>query len=263
MLAQTASGLAQLAPERFELGIGTGSEITSGAWNSVNFERPLTRVREMVEFLRKAFSGEKVIYEGSTFRVNGFRLSRRPDPPPRIHIAALRPGMLALAGEVGDGAIINWLSAEDVKKSVAVVRKAAGEAGRDPDSIEIIARLMVCVDPPGEMADTGMRRSITGYVTVPVYKKFHQWLGRGEALEAVWHNWEEGDRRAATASLSPKTIGELMIHGSAQERREHVMRYLESGVDTAFLQMHSFETDTDKRGAYVMQSLREMAPSAY
>ncbi len=58
-------------------------------------------------------------------------VGRRPQPVP-IHVAALRPGMLRVAGEVGDGVVLNWLSPDDVPKAVAVVREAAAMAGRDP-----------------------------------------------------------------------------------------------------------------------------------
>ena len=72
----------------------------------------------MAEFLRRALAGERVVFRGETLAVDGFRLTRPPAEPVPIHIAALRPGMLRVAGEVGDGAIINWLSAADVPRSV-------------------------------------------------------------------------------------------------------------------------------------------------
>src|SRR5207245_532102 len=116
--------------------------------------RPATRVREMAQFLRQALAGERVVFRGETFAVDGFRLVKPPVEPVPIHIAALRPGMLRVAGEVGDGAILNWLSTDDVPKSVAVVREAAARAGRDPGTIEITARLLVNLDPPGPGTDT-------------------------------------------------------------------------------------------------------------
>ena len=141
-LAQSAASIADLAPGRFEFGIGSGSQPIIEMWNSGKFIKPATRVKEMVQFLRPALAGERVVFKGQTFHVDGFRLSQPPAIAPKIHVAALREGMLKVAGEVGDGAIINWLSAEDVKKSVAVVREAAAAAGRDPSQIEITARLM-------------------------------------------------------------------------------------------------------------------------
>jgi probable F420-dependent oxidoreductase len=262
ILAQTAAGLAEIAPGRFQLGIGSGSATIVETWNGGRFTKPATRVREMATFLRKAFAGERVTVAGETFRVEGFRLSRPPAQPIPIHIAGLRPGMLRVAGELADGAILNWLSAEDVKQSVAVVRQAATAAGREPDQIEITARLMVNVDPPGETGDLASRRYMNAYLNVPVYKGFHRWLGRGADLQPTWDAWDAGDRRGAVAALHPHTVDQLVVRGTRVERNAHVRRYLESGVDTAFLHFFTAEQDDAKRRELLLRAMREMAPFA-
>src|SRR5947207_2187162 len=165
-----------------------------------------TRLRETAQFLRRALAGERVVFRGETFAVDGFRLTKPPVEPVPIHIAALRPGMLRVAGEVGDGAILNWLAADDVPKSVAVVREAAARARRDPGAIEITARLLVNVDPPGAVADTAVRRHVTAYLNVPVYRAFHEWLGRAAALGPMWDAWGRGDRKGAVAAVPEKVI---------------------------------------------------------
>jgi probable F420-dependent oxidoreductase len=259
-LAMSAATLANLAPGRFILGIGSGSQPVVEAWNNIGFRKPATRVREMAAFLRQALSGERVVFEGKTFRVDGFRLTRPAPGPVPIHVAALREGMLRVAGEVADGVCINWLSAEDVKKSVAVVREAARAAGRDPEAIEVTARLMVHIDPPGPEADIVARRAITGYLNVPVYREFHEWLGRSEALTPMWQSWEAGDRKTAVAAIPSKTVDELIIRGTPEERRAHVQRYLDAGVDTAFFSLFTAEPDRAKRNELVIQALRDHAP---
>lgn len=259
-LAITAAGMAEAAPGRFVLGIGSGSEPIVELWNSGRFEKPATRVREMVQFLRAALAGERVVFEGETFQVNGFRLSRPIAAPVPIHVAALRAGMLRVAGEVADGCIINWLSADDVKKSVKVVRDAATAAGRDPDAIEISARLMVCVDPVGPESDLGRRRHINGYLNVPVYKAFHRWLGRGETLRGMWDAWDAGDRKGAVAAIPAKVVDDLVLAGTPEQQRASVKRYMDAGVDTAFFHLMSFDPDVETRRTRIMQAMREMAP---
>ncbi len=259
-LAMTAAGLAEVAPGRFCLGVGAGSQPIVESWNGGTFSRPATRVRETVEFLRRVFAGERVVFEGETFTVQGFRLSRIPTAPIPIHVAALRPAMLRVAGQVGDGAIINWLSAEDVKKSVAVVREAAQTAGRDPEAVEITARLFVCVDPPSEATETGIRRHINTYLNVPVYKAFHEWLGRTEALGPMWQAWESGDRKGAVAAIPESVIDELILRGSVDNIHAHVKRYMDAGVTTAFLQLQSFEKDPAVKRDRLLKALRALAP---
>jgi len=260
-LAMSAAGLAEVASGRFCLGIGAGSHPIVELWNGGKFSRPALRVREMATFLKRALAGERVVFHGETFTVEGFRLSRPPAAPIPIYIAALRPAMLRAAGELGDGAIINWLSAEDVRKSVRVVREAAAQAGRDPEAVEITARLFVCVDPPTPEADLGIRRHINTYLNVPVYQAFQKWLGREEALTPMWQAWGSGDRKGAVAAIPEKVVNDLIIHGSKEDMRAHVLRYMDAGVDTAFLQLQSFAPDPARKRQALLEGLRTLAPS--
>ena len=134
-LAVRAAGLAELAPARFCLGIGAGSQPIVETWNGGRFARPATRVREMGQILRRALAGERVVFRGETLSVDGFRLTRPPASP--CPFTSPRSGQASSASreKVGDGAIIDWLSADDVPRSVQVVREAARKAGRDPDSV--------------------------------------------------------------------------------------------------------------------------------
>jgi probable F420-dependent oxidoreductase len=260
-LAMTAASVADVAPGRFCLGIGAGSQPIVQAWNGGAFHRPATRVREMTRFLRRALAGERVVFQGETFAVDGFRLTRVPAAPVPIHVAALRPGMLRVAGEVADGAILNWLAAGDVARCVAVVREAAAGAGRDPRSLEITVRLFVHVDPPSPEADAAARRHITGYLNVPVYRAFHEWLGRAQALGPMWQAWERGDRRGALAAIPAPVVDDLILRGPADAVRAHVQRYFDAGVDTAFLALQSGEPDAGRRRQALLDAMRALAPA--
>src|SRR5260370_12481628 len=81
-LASTAAGLADLAPGRFVLGIGSGSQPIVESWNGGVFARPATRLRETAQFLRAALAGERVLFQGQTISVDGFPLAQAPHPPP-------------------------------------------------------------------------------------------------------------------------------------------------------------------------------------
>ncbi len=259
-LAMSAAGIAEVAPGRFVLGIGAGSQPVVEMWNGGSYQRPATRVREMVAFLRQALAGERVVFQGKTFSVDGFRLSRPPSEPVPIHVAALRENMLRVAGEVADGVCLNWLSAEDVKKSVAVVREAATKAGRNPDDVEVTARLMLWVDDATPEADTAARRWITTYLNVPVYHAFHDWLGR-TSLQPMWDAWAAGDRRGAVAAIPEATVDELIVRGTVADRRAHVARYEAAGVDTILFHYLTAETDHSRKAEAVHRGLREMAPN--
>jgi alkanesulfonate monooxygenase SsuD/methylene tetrahydromethanopterin reductase-like flavin-dependent oxidoreductase (luciferase family) len=141
---------------------------------------------------------------------------------PPILVAALRPGMLRIAGTQGDGAIINWLSAEDVR----TVAPHVGEGK------EIVARVFVLPSTDREVVNLVGRRAIAAYLNVPVYAKFHAWLGRGEILEPMWNAWNAGDRKAATAAIPESLVDELIVHGTTDEIRARLALYVENGVTT-------------------------------
>ena len=261
-LAMSAAGLADLAPGRFCLGIGAGSQPIVEAWNGGRFALPATRVREMVHVLRAALTGERVVFHGKALSVEGFRLTRPPARPVPIYVAALRAGMLQVAGEVGDGVILNWLAADDVPRVVGVVREAAAQAGRDPAAVEITARLLINVDRPGPEADVGVRRYVTAYLNVPVYRAYQEWLGRGAELGPMWQAWERGDRKAAVAAVPERVMRDLIVRGSMAEIRAHVQRYLDAGIDTAFLQVSTLEQEPVRRRQILLDALRALAPAA-
>jgi len=225
LLAMQAATMAELAPGRFALGIGSSSDVIVERWNAGSFVEPYKRVRDTVRFLRRALAGEKVDETYETFAVKGFRLGRRPSQAPPIYVAALRPGMLRLAGREADGAILNWLSAEDV--ATAVKEVGAGK--------EVVARIFVCPTADTERARAVGRVAIAAYLNVAVYAAFHRWLGRAEQLEGMWSAWSSGDRKAALAAIPDEVVDDLVVHGSYDECRHHVRRYVDNGVTVPVL----------------------------
>lgn len=245
LLAQSAAAMAEAAPGRFALGVGTSSNVIVERWNGIPFEEPYKRTRDVVRFLRTALTGEKVDEQYDTFTVRGFRLGRPPAVPPKIMVAGLRPGMLRLAGRESDGAIINWLGADDVPKVVAEVGPGK----------EIVARIFVC---PTEDTDTARligRRLVAAYLNVPVYAAFHEWLGRGPQLEGMWKAWQAGDRKAALEEIPDEVVDDLIIHGPAADVRATVQRYMANGVTTPALAVIPIGVD-------LRQAVRELAPTA-
>src|SRR6188768_1860491 len=161
--AQSVASLADAAPGRFAIGIGSSSNVIVERWNGVPFIEPYKKVRDVVRFLRDSLGGEKVSKTYDTFEVNGFRLGVRPEVQPPILVAALREGMLRLAGREADGAIINWLSADDVRRVVRVIDGASGGQPR-----EVVARIFVCPSENTDVVRAGARFAIAVYLNVPV-----------------------------------------------------------------------------------------------
>lgn len=246
LLATSVASLTQAAPGRFVCGIGSSSHVIVERWNDIRFEKPYQRVRDTVKFLRTALTGTKVTETYETFSVHGFRLGAKADPPPKILIAALREGMLKLAGRIGDGAILNWLSAEDVKTVVPFVKQGGADK-------EIVARLFVCPNPNAEHVRKVARLTLNAYLNVPVYAAFHEWLGRSALLQDMWDLWKQGDRKGAALAIPDSVVDELILHGPPEKCREHIQEYVANGVDTPVIAVLPIGIDT-------RQAARDLAP---
>src|SRR5215203_6596091 len=70
LLAQQAAALADASEGRFVLGIGSSSDRIVEGWNQIPFERPLSKVRETLDFLEPALAGERT--------ETGFKLESKP-----------------------------------------------------------------------------------------------------------------------------------------------------------------------------------------
>src|SRR5512139_1096651 len=73
VLASTAATIAQLAPGRFVLGLGTSSHAIIEGWHGLELAKPLTRMRETMQLLRQMLAGEKTRFSGQTLRSHGYR----------------------------------------------------------------------------------------------------------------------------------------------------------------------------------------------
>jgi probable F420-dependent oxidoreductase len=258
LLAMTAAALGEAAPGRFCLGVGSGSNVNVERWNGMRFERPLTRVADVVRAVRLALDGEQMNYQGETLKVSGYRVGRPAPLRIPIFIAALQEKMLRQAVRLGDGVCLTWVGAEDIKQVMTVIRDEAAKVGKDPAAFHVMCRINICPSPDPR-AREAYKRAITAYLNVPVYRKYHAWLGRGEALQPMQERWDAGDRRGALAAVPERAIDELGVFGSPEECRAHVARFVANGVTIPVLNVMNVE-DVAKRGEESWHMLRAMAP---
>ncbi|MBW2229625.1 MAG: LLM class F420-dependent oxidoreductase [Deltaproteobacteria bacterium] len=242
LLAMSAAALAEAAPGRFVLGLGTSSRPIVEGWNGLAFDRPLARMRDTLSFLRAALAGERIDRDYETFAVHGFRLERVPQTPPRLMLAALGPRMLELAGATSDGVQLSLVAPEDVARIVDVARAAAGARAGE---LEVVQRIGVVVSEDAERARGRCRRLIAGYLSVDRYAALHRWLGRGDLLAPMWRAWEAGDRRAAQDAIPDALVDALFVHGSAERCRAGIERFVAAGVTTPVIALMDWDGRRD------------------
>jgi probable F420-dependent oxidoreductase len=214
LLAQQAAALADASEGRFVLGIGSSSDRMVEGWNDIPFERPLSKVRETLNFLDAAFAGERT----ST----GFKLETKPAHPIPVMLAALRGKMLDLAVERTQGAFTNFLPLAGLPQVTAQLEGA-------PAGFELLCRFF-CVPGEREQVEPLVRFMFSSYITVPVYAAFYRWLGYGEQIEPMVQAWEAGDRQAAAAAAPWDVIEDMFVFGSPEQMRERLAAFVEGGI---------------------------------
>jgi probable F420-dependent oxidoreductase len=240
LMAMSALAVAELSDQPVYVGVGSSSQNMVEQWHGTAFVQPYQRVRDTVRFLRAAFAGERVTFHGDTFEVDGFRLGRVPPHPPRILVAALREGMLRMAGRESDGVVLNWLSPDDTARVVPYVLDGNPAA-------DVVARLFVVTAADRETARGMARRMVTAYLNTGVYAEYQRWLGRGPALEAMWAAWQAGDRRGALAAVPDSVIDELFVIGTPAEIRSGVADYVRAGITIPVLAVLAPDRDSIRK----------------
>jgi alkanesulfonate monooxygenase SsuD/methylene tetrahydromethanopterin reductase-like flavin-dependent oxidoreductase (luciferase family) len=168
--AMAAATVHERSDARLVLGIGTG-----GAGRGA-----LDELRSYVDTVRSLLSGEIAECDGRPVR-----LSLAPPRPPPIWISALGPGSMRLAGEIADGALLNWCPPERVAFARARIAEGAQAAGRDGAqvAIAVYVRSWVGDDLAGGMS--AMRAAAAEYASYPAYARQFEQVGLGTEATAA------------------------------------------------------------------------------
>ncbi len=234
VLAASANVIGQVIPGRFVMGLGSSSQTIMGQWNGIPLDKPVTRVKETAELVRTMLRGEKTNYDGETLRSHGYRQAPMDNPPP-IYLAALRPKMIEMAAEVGDGVIFNLWPKSALPKMIEHVKIGAERAGKNWQDVEIVNRAMVLCTDDKAAGRNAFRAAFAPYYATPVYNRFLAWAGHGNAAETITEGWAAKDRAKTSGALSDELIDEIAIIGTEDEIRERIRQDAEGGVHTSII----------------------------
>ncbi|MFI0454205.1 LLM class flavin-dependent oxidoreductase [Actinomadura sp. 6N118] len=249
-IAQTAMTLQQLSEGRFLLGLGaSGPQVMEGL-HGIPFDRPLARMRETVEIVRRVFTGEKLSYDGDRFTIplpggqgRPMRLSMRPVSVP-IYLATLSPKMLELTGEVADG----WLGTSFIPEAAATAYFAHLDAGltrsgRTRADLDICQGAEVNIIGEDELSTVlGSRKmelafSLGGMGTgsTNFYNDAYSRQGWADIAAHVRDRWQAGDRAGASALITDEMVLATTLIGTEDMVRARLAAWKSAGVDTVRL----------------------------
>jgi len=234
VFAATATVLAQLLPGRFVLGLGSSSQTIMERFNGIPLEKPLTRVKETAIMVRSMLAGEKSNFDLITLRSRGYSQQPVGEPPP-IYLAALRPKMIEMAAEFGDGVVFNLWPRQALPRMMEHVELGARRAGKRVEDLEIVNRFLVMVTDDVEAGRALFRRHYTPYYANPVYNDFLRWAGYQDEAEGVLAGWAARDRQLSTGSITDDLVDAVAMCGTAEEVHERRREHAADGIDTSIV----------------------------
>jgi probable F420-dependent oxidoreductase len=231
------------------LGVGISSPAVAGQWHGAGYtDRPIAQMREFLTLLRECLSGESVSFKGDFYEVSRFRLGvRLGERRPKIFVAALNEQMLRLAGELADGALLNYLPASLVPWCVERVREG-GDA-------RVYAYVHCAVTDRDRYAELA-RKDLLNYAVVPAYATQFARAGYADDVSAFAERWSARDRDGALEAISDDWVDGIQIMGDADHVRAQVQAYVDKGVDVPIV--FALPWGEDHR-ATVSETLRALA----
>ena len=233
VVAMAGATLQALHPDaEIVLGIGISSPVVVSRWHGTDYtDRPLAQVREYVTLLQECLGGESVSFDGDFYRCSRFRLGvRLGERRPKVVVGALNPRMLALAGEVADGVLLNYLPSTHVPWSVEQVRAGEAAAGRPPGSTTVYGYVHVGVCERDDGIDLA-RRDLFSYAVVDAYAANFERAGFGDEVAEIRERHAAGDREGALAAVSDAMVDAIDVMGDADHVHAAVQAYANAGVD--------------------------------
>jgi 5,10-methylenetetrahydromethanopterin reductase len=257
----TAMSLASLDEQsggRFVLGLGVANPVLNQGMLGLPDVPPLLMAEEYVGVLRAVLAGQP--FAGRVLSLpTPLTLDRPPmRPRPPIHLAALQPRMLALAGRIADGVILTLMSPEQLAMAVAVVRAAATDAGRDPAAVRVVCVLPCCLTDDADLARRAARGVVLRFARHAAAGRLFAEHDPGDRMADVRAALAAGDPAGAAAAVPQPVADAFVVQGPAGACRQRVAEYAAAGPDLTVVQPMPVGGTWD---GVIEGVIRELAPA--
>jgi F420-dependent oxidoreductase-like protein len=245
LVAMTAMSLAAMSRGRFLLGLGvSGPQVIEG-WHGIRFERPVQRIREIVEIVRRATRGERLEFKGSVYELplpggegKALRSAAKPQPNIPVYLATLSPKSLEMTGEIADG----WLGTSFMPDHARVffdhLETGARRAGRSLQSLDLQAGGFVAFSDhverliPPRKPGLAFTLGAMGSRQHNFYNDAFKRAGYTDVALEVQRLWLDGHREEAAARVPDELVLKTSLLGTEAMVRRRLELYRDAGVTT-------------------------------
>jgi alkanesulfonate monooxygenase SsuD/methylene tetrahydromethanopterin reductase-like flavin-dependent oxidoreductase (luciferase family) len=230
-LAMLAASLDDVSGGRFTLGLGAGSPQLAGGLHEQPFTGAVSRLGTVTRQVRRLLAGERLPSDGTA---RTLRLSTPPRPQVPIHLAALGPVAVRLAGELADGWYPFLLPRSGLKAGIVTLEKGAAAAGRPRP--RVCPGLPVAVAPDPEQSLAQASWWVTHYLVGmgQLYARALRREGLGAEVDAVLAA-NPSVRTTVVPPAARNLLDELTVWGDAPAARAALHGWYAEGADEPVL----------------------------
>jgi F420-dependent oxidoreductase-like protein len=257
LIAMTAMSLASMSDGRFRLGLGvSGPQVIEG-WHGIRFERPVQRLRETVEIVRRAVRGERLEYKGAVYTLplaggegKALRSAAKPQPDIPVYLATLSPRSLEMTGEIADG----WLGTSFMPEHARVffdhIAAGAARAGRSLAALDLQAGGCVAFSDDVERLVAPRKPGLAftlgamGSRQHNFYNDAFRRAGYDDVAREVQRLWLDGKRDEAAARVPDELVLKTNLLGTEAMVRERLRAYRDAGITTLRVEPTADDLDT-------------------
>ena len=253
--AMSIATMEEFAPGRVVASPGTGN---AAALKEAGMEspRPLKTMREYVEILRRFLRGESVNFQGEMFTINGAKMGFVPSTPIKMYLTAVRPRMLQLGGEIGEGVLLSAGCAPGyIRKCVGDIAKGAQRVGKQLKEVDVAGFVTASVaDDPRQAVDAN--KMFLAYIFRNTHHAENIRLGGGSVdQEGVAAAVGKRDWEAAKNFISDEVVLAHSVAGTPAECRRQLESFVKGGLNLPVL----LPTGTQEARKQVVRMARELA----
>ena len=232
LVAMGASTIDTISNGRLILGLGTSSSPIVKDLHGQSLTDPLQRMREYVDIIRLALSGNKIEYDGKIFHLKNFSLLT---PPTRknipIYLAAINKKMLELTWEIADGVIFYLRPKDEMKKTIREMQKNR--------EIDTSVQIITCIDNDEEKARSRAKKTLSFYIAVgTIYRKFLHDNGYANETEQIFEEYKKSGLESLESIVSEKMLNDLCIAGTPENARQKLQEFRDTGINLPIIQFN-------------------------
>ncbi|MDD9945856.1 MAG: LLM class F420-dependent oxidoreductase [Myxococcales bacterium] len=247
MAAMTATSLNHLSGGRFIVGLGpSGPQVVEG-WYGASYGRPLTRLREYIEIMRKVWEREgpltydgfhyqlPFVGEGSSGLGKPLKSILHTEGRIPIYTATLKPKALAVSAELADGFFPLWMNPERFDLFREPIEQGLGRAGKSLADFDVAPFVPVSLGDDLDQCRAPIKAQMALYIGgmgargKNFYTTYAGQLGYEDEAARIQDLYLEGKKAEAMAAVPDALVDDVALVGPRDRIRERLSAWIEAG----------------------------------